>query len=154
MVTYAFCLLILLLYAAVIYGSFSRAWGIDFGFSLEWWRQMFTRGIESILDTTYLSIMATPVAVLLGMVVAFLVVRKRFSGKETLDFTSNLGGAIPGTILGIGFVLGFSTSPLGLAVFLYAALALLAVCLACRDWGGRLGVLAASTAMGVGLKLI
>jgi iron(III) transport system permease protein len=153
-VTYAFCLLILLLYAAVIWGSFSRAWGIDFGFSLEWWRQMFTRGIESILDTTYLSILATPVAVLLGMVVAFLVVRKRFSGKETLDFTSNLGGAIPGTILGIGFVLAFSTAALGLAVFLYVLLALLAASLVCRGWGSRLGVLAVSTATGVGLKLL
>jgi len=154
LLTYAFCLLILLLYAAVIYGSFSRAWGIDFGFSLEWWRQMFSRGIESILDTTYLSILATPVAVLLGMVVAFLVVRKRFSGKEALDFTSNLGGALPGTILGIGFVLAFSTAPLGLAAFLYAVLALLAVGLACRGWKSRLGVLAASTAAGVGLKLL
>ncbi len=152
--TYAFCLLILLLYAAVIWGSFSRAWGIDFGFSLEWWKQMFSRGIESILDTTYLSILATPVAVLLGMVVAFLVVRKRFSGKEVLDFTSNLGGAIPGTILGIGFVLAFSTGATGLAVFLYVLLALLAVSLACRGWGSRLAVLAVSTAAGVGLKLL
>jgi len=154
LLTYAFCLLILLLYAAVIYGSFSRAWGIDFGFSLEWWKQMFSRGIESILDTTYLSVLATPVAVLLGMVVAFLVVRKRFSGKEVLDFTSNLGGAIPGTILGIGFVLAFSTAALGLAVFVYVLLALLAVSLACRGWGSRLGVLAVSTAAGVGLKLL
>jgi iron(III) transport system permease protein len=153
LVTYAFCLLILLLYAAVIWGSFSRAWGIDFGFSLEWWRQMFTRGIESILDTTYLSLLATPVAVLLGLVVAFLVVRKAFSGKEVLDFTSNLGGAIPGTILGIGFVLAFSTAALGLAVFLYVLLALLAASLVCRDWGSRLVVLAVSTAAGVGLKL-
>ena len=45
------------------------------------------------------------------MVIAFLVVRKRFSGKEVLDFTSNLGGAVPGTILGIGFILAFNTSP-------------------------------------------
>jgi iron(III) transport system permease protein len=154
MLTYAFCLLILLLYVAVIYGSFSRAWGIDFGLSLEWWRQMFTRGIESILDTTYLSILATPVAVLLGMMVAFLVVRKRFTGKETLDFTSNLGGAIPGTILGIGFVLAFSTGALGLAVFLYVLLALLAVSLVCRGWAGRLGALAVSTAAGLGLKTL
>ena len=47
------------------------------------------------------------------MVIAFLVVRKRFSGKEVLDFASNLGGAVPGTILGIGFVLAFSTSRRG-----------------------------------------
>ncbi len=115
-VTYLVCALILTLYIAIMYGSFSTAWGIDYSFTLEWWKQMFARGIESILDTTFLSIIATPIAVLLGMVVAFLVVRKNFAGKEIVDFTSNLGGAVPGTILGIGFVLAFSTSP-GILVF-------------------------------------
>ena len=115
--TYLVCALILTLYIAIMYGSFSKAWGIDYSFSLEWWKQMFARGIESILDTTFLSIIATPIAVLLGMVVAFLVVRKNFAGKEVVDFTSNLGGAVPGTILGIGFVLAFSTSP-SLLVFI------------------------------------
>ncbi|MCX7786807.1 MAG: ABC transporter permease subunit [Spirochaetes bacterium] len=121
-VTYLVSGLIVILYVAIIYGSFSKAWGIDYSFSLEWWKQMFQRGIESILDTTFLSILATPIAVLLGMIVAFLVVRKQFSGKQALDFTSNLGGAVPGTILGIGFVLAFSTPPWFLVVFMYVVL--------------------------------
>lgn len=37
-VSYAVCLLIVILYAAIIYGSFSKAWGIDYSFSLEWWK--------------------------------------------------------------------------------------------------------------------
>ena len=69
---------------------------------------MAARGVESILDTTFLSAYATPLAALTGMVIAFLVVRRQFSGKAGLDFVSNLGGAVPGTILGIGFVLAFS----------------------------------------------
>lgn len=121
-VTYLVSGLIVILYVAIIYGSFSKAWGIDYSFSLEWWKQMFARGIESILDTTFLSILATPIAVLLGMIVAFLVVRKQFSGKQALDFTSNLGGAVPGTILGIGFVLAFSTPPWFLVIFMYVVL--------------------------------
>lgn len=151
--TYAFCLLIVVLYAAVIYGSFCRSLGIDYSFSLEWWKQMFTRGIESILDTTFLSVVATPIAVLLGMVVAFLVVRKKFSGKEALDFGSNLGGAIPGTILGIGFVLAFSTPPRGLVIFLYAMLVLVAAGMMLPTWGARLLLLLVSTGLGLGLKL-
>ena len=101
----------ILLYATIIYGSFATAWGIDFTPTLEWWRLMVTRGVESVLDTTFLSAFATPIAALTGMMIAFLVVRKKFSGKDTLDFISNLGGAVPGTILGIGFVLAFSTPP-------------------------------------------
>lgn len=125
--TYLVCFLILILYIAIMYGSFSKAWGIDYSFSFEWWKQMFARGIESILDTTFLSIIATPIAVLLGMVVAFLVVRKNFMGKEVVDFTSNLGGAVPGTILGIGFVLAFSTSPRLLVYILFIVMLLFAL---------------------------
>ena len=126
-VTYIICILILTLYIAIMYGSFSKAWGIDYSFTFEWWKQMFARGTESILDTTFLSVLATPLAVLLGMVIAFLVVRKNFAGKEIVDFTSNLGGAVPGTILGIGFVLAFSTSPTILVFILFFVMILFAL---------------------------
>ena len=121
---YAFCALIVLLYLTIIYGSFSKSWGVDFTPTLQWWEQTVTRGIEAILDTTFLSILATPVAALTGMIIAFLVVRKQFSGKEVLDLGSNLGGAVPGTILGIGFVLAFSTPPLLVVTLVYIVLAL------------------------------
>ncbi len=136
--TYLVCILILILYIAIIYGSFSKAWGLDYSFSLEWWKQMFARGIESILDTTFLSIIATPIAVLLGMIVAFLVVRKKFMGKEVIDFTSNLGGAVPGTILGIGFVLAFSTSPRLLVYLLFVVMLLFALGVSLSDTKKRL----------------
>jgi iron(III) transport system permease protein len=121
-ITYAVCLLIVVLYAAIIWGSFSAAWGVDYTPTLLWWKQMLTRGVESILDTTFLSAYATPIAGLTGMVIAFLVVRKKFSGKDTVDFVSNLGGAVPGTILGIGFVLAFSTPPMFVVWVLYLLL--------------------------------
>jgi iron(III) transport system permease protein len=57
------------------------------------------------------------------MVIAFLVVRKKFAGKDAVDFISNLGGAVPGTILGIGFVLAFSTPPMFVVWVLYVLLA-------------------------------
>lgn len=69
---------------------------------------MFARGLEAILDTTFLSLYATPIAALLGMIIAYLVVRKKFVGKDILDFGSNIGGAVPGTIVGMGFILIFN----------------------------------------------
>ncbi len=122
--TYLTCLVIIALYLTIFYGSFSAAWGTDFSPTLRWWQHALERGVEAILDTTFLSALATPLAVLLGMVIAFLVVRKRFSGKETLDFVSNLGGAVPGTILGMGFILAFNTPKLVLVAFLYAIMAI------------------------------
>jgi iron(III) transport system permease protein len=59
-------------------------------------------------DTTLLSAIATPVAGLMGMLIAFLVVRRQFVGRELVDFTSVLGLAVPGTVVGIGFILAFN----------------------------------------------
>lgn len=153
-ITYACCALIALLYATVIFGSFSAAWGVDYTPTLRWWQHTVTRGIEAIMDTTFLSALATPVAALIGMVIAFLVVRKRFSGKNVLDFGSNLGGAVPGTILGIGFVLAFSTSPKELVVVVYAVLALFLVASTLERWRDRWLALLLGTAAGVGLSLL
>jgi iron(III) transport system permease protein len=159
------CLLIVVLYATIVYGSFAAAWGVDFSPTLKWWQLLVARGIESVLDTTFLSAFATPIAGLTGMVIAFLVVRKRFSGKDSLDFVSNLGGAVPGTILGIGFVLAFSTPPWFVTAILYGLLAFYLVSNLPRFHrsgrdddlsrrGFRLGLLLIGTAIGVGLALL
>ncbi len=127
LITYAVLALILILYLSIVVGSFSKVWGIDYTFTLEHWKMMLNRGNEAIMDTTFLSIMATPIAGLLGMVIAFLVVRKSFSGKDVVDFGSNLGAGVPGTILGIGFVLSFVTSPWLLVFGLYIVMSLFLV---------------------------
>ncbi|HNT77484.1 MAG TPA: iron ABC transporter permease [Anaerolineae bacterium] len=152
--TYLFCALIVLLYLAIIYSSFCQTWGVDFSLTLEWWQLMLTRGIEAVLDTTFLSLLATPFAVLIGMIIAFLVVRKRFSGKEALDFVSNLGGAVPGTILGIGFVLAFSTPPMIVVVLLYLVLAFFLARTLFHERRPQIIVLLLGSAVGVGLSFL
>jgi len=147
--TYLICAFVILLYVTIIYGSFSSTWGVDYTPSLRHWSLMVTRGVEAILDTTFLSAMATPLAAFLGMVIAWLVVRKIFSGKEALDFSSNLGGAVPGTILGIGFVMVFNKPPLALAVGVYALLAIFFVLVVGKNARERLIILLIGTAAGV-----
>jgi iron(III) transport system permease protein len=66
---------------------------------------------------------ATPIAGLIGMIIAFMVVRRTFVGKQTLDFVSNLGGAVPGTILGIGYIIVFIQAPWPAVILVYALLA-------------------------------
>lgn len=142
---------IILLYATIIYGSFSTAWGVNYAPTLKHWTMTVTRGVEAILDTTFLSVLATPFAAILGMITAWLVVRKKFTGKDALDFTSNLGGAVPGTILGIGFILAFNKPPLALAIAIYAILALFYAQVVGKDKVERLVILITGTALGVGL---
>lgn len=151
---YAMIAFILLLYATIVYGSFSTAWGVDFTPTLRHWEMTVTRGIEAILDTTFLSALATPFAAILGMIIAWLVVRKNFTGKAALDFTSNLGGAVPGTILGIGFVMAFNNPPLALAIGIYAVMAMFFAQVVGKTRWERIIILVVGTAIGVALNQV
>ncbi len=152
--TYAIIAFILLLYATIVYGSFSAAWGVDFTPTLKWWEMTVTRGIEAIMDTTFLSALSTPFAAILGMIIAWLVVRKNFTGKSVLDFTSNLGGAVPGTILGIGFVMAFNKPPLALTIVIYAVMALFFAQVIGKSRLERIIILVLGTAIGVAANQI
>jgi iron(III) transport system permease protein len=103
---------ILLVYVMIFIGAVTFVWGADFKLTFEHYLSAIDRGQKAILDTTILSAIATPITGLLGVVIAFLVVRKKFAWRETLDFTSMLGAAVPGTVLGIGFILAFNREPL------------------------------------------
>ncbi|MHB8133074.1 MAG: ABC transporter permease [Anaerolineaceae bacterium] len=153
-ITYLIIAFIILLYATIIYGSFSTAWGVNFAPTLKHWTLTVTRGVEAILDTTFLSAMATPFAAILGMIIAWLVVRKKFTGKDALDFTSNLGGAVPGTILGIGFVMAFNSPPMALAIGVYAVLALFFAQVVGKSASERIIILILGTALGVFLTRV
>jgi iron(III) transport system permease protein len=106
-----FSLLIFLIYGAVFVGAFTNLFGIDNTFTLEHFRfVLFGYGSKAMIDTSTLSLIATPVAGLFGILIAWLVVRKQFAGRSLLDFTSMLGIAVPGTVLGIGYVLAFRSA--------------------------------------------
>ena len=115
--------LVFILYFSILAGSFTRLWGIDSTLELGNYVTAFTRGLNAVLSTTFLSAVATPIAGLVGMVIAFLVVRRIFAGKQTLDFVSDLGGAVPGTILGIGYIIVFIQAPWFAVVLVFVLLA-------------------------------
>jgi iron(III) transport system permease protein len=101
--------LILLIYGFIFVGAVTKVWGINYGLTLEHFHfVLFGYGSEAMTDTTLLSAIAMPVASLMGMLIAFLVVRRRFAGRNLVDFASMLGLAVPGTVVGIGFILAFN----------------------------------------------
>ena len=106
------CLFILMFYGVIIVGSFIKLWGLDYSLTLQHFKYSFDVGMETLYKTLLLAAIATPITSLLGMVIAFLVVRKRFPGKHLLEFLSLLSYAIPGTAIGIGYILAFNKPPL------------------------------------------
>ena len=109
---YAISTIVLALYILIPIGSFIKLWGINYSLTLDHYRYAFGVGSKAIFDTTWLSLIATPITGLLGLVIAFLVVRKRFIGKGFINFASLLSIAVPGTVVGVGYILAFNTPPI------------------------------------------
>ena len=147
-------ILVLALYLSIVGGSLTRLWGIDNSISFQYYAVAFNRGLEAIIDTTFLSAIATPVAGLIGMLVAFMTIRKKFSGKEGLDFVSNLGGAVPGTILGIGYIIAFIQAPWWALLIVYGLLAFYLGSSSTKSMSGRLLVIAGGTGLGLLLTFL
>lgn len=123
-----FCFLVtamvLAIYVLIPIASFIKMWGVDYSFTTAHYRHAWDVGFNAIRDTTLLSIIATPIAGILGMIVAYLVVRKKFIGRGFINFASLLSIAVPGTVIGIGYILTFNEPPIpitGTAAILIAA---------------------------------
>jgi iron(III) transport system permease protein len=113
---FAFCILIavsiILLYGTVLVGAFVKTWGLNYQFTLDHFKYVFSLGWDPMKNSIILAIVATPITGLMGMIIAFLVIRKEFMGKRFMEFTSMLTFAIPGTVLGIGYIMAFNQKPI------------------------------------------
>lgn len=107
-----FSAFILIMYGTVLAGCLTKNWGIDYSFSLDAFRYVWEVGRSSIADTITLSAIATPITAVIGLISAYLVIRKSFVGKKFLDLFAMLPLALPGTAIGIGYVLAFNSYPI------------------------------------------
>ena len=64
-----------------------------------------------------------------GLLVAYLLNRQQFAGKGAFEFVTMLSFAMPGTVVGIGYILAFNAPPIELA---YSGIILVA-CFVFRD---------------------
>ncbi|MDR1107492.1 MAG: iron ABC transporter permease [Spirochaetaceae bacterium] len=104
--------LILLVYITILWGAFAKTWGNDNSLTFNNFRYVFRVGFKAVRDTLIIAGLSTPISGILGMIVAFLVVRKRFMGRKYMEFSSMLSFAVPGTVIGIGYILAFNQPPL------------------------------------------
>jgi iron(III) transport system permease protein len=101
---------VLLFYGMVFYGSFQKLWGVDSTLTLANYVQMWRVGKGYIFDSLIIASIVTPITGFFGMFIAFLITRKNFPGKNLMEFSSMLTFAVPGTVVGIGYVVAFNTT--------------------------------------------
>ncbi len=116
----------LVVYATIFYGSFVRLWGVDFtltfhhyvtAFSVGWtefgihWRGS---AWNSFWTTMQIALISAPLTAAIGLLTAWLLVRQSFAGKNAFEFGTMLSFAIPGTIIGVSYVIAFNVPPIEL----------------------------------------
>ena len=102
-------LFVLLLYVMVPFGALFKLWGRNYSLTWKWFDYMFrTSGIKAFKDSFVLSLIAAPLTALLSMIISYLVVKKKFKAKGFIEFVSMLAMAVPGTVLGIGYIRGYA----------------------------------------------
>jgi iron(III) transport system permease protein len=107
-----FAALAALLYGSILFGSFVKLWGIDNTFTLRNYQDLMSHGIPVLFDTMRLSLLAAIPSAGLGLLIAYLTLRHRFFGRTALEFSAMLSYAIPGTVMGIGYILAFNAGAL------------------------------------------
>ena len=104
-------LFVILMYICVPIGACFPTWGYKFTpLTLKWFGQVFSKykGFKAFKDSFVLSLIASPITALLSMIISYLVVKRKFKAKGFIEAVSMLAMAVPGTVLGVGYIRGFS----------------------------------------------
>ena len=129
-------ILTITVYTMALAGAFVRVWGRDWtptlshfqrAFALEWTadgRMLFSGGAwHSLVTTIQLAAIAAPITAGIGLLAAWLLTRQRFAGRTALEFSLMLTFAVPGTVIGVAYILTYNVPPLeitGTAMILIA----------------------------------
>lgn len=117
-------LMTVMVYATIVYGSFVKLWGVDTSLTLDHYKQAFAIGWnefglhwrgsawDSFWTTLWIAIVSAIPTALIGLLTAYLLVRQRFAGKNAFEFGTMLSFAIPGTVIGVSYVLAFNIPPI------------------------------------------
>lgn len=119
-------LLTLVIYGTILYASFVKLWGVDFSLTFAHYRTAFAVGWgefglqwrgsawASFWTTIWIALLAAPLTAAVGLLTAWLLVRQDFPGKRAFEFGTMLSFAIPGTVIGVSYVIAFNVPPLEL----------------------------------------
>ena len=113
-------------YSMIAFGSVVKLWGYDNTFTFAHYIRAFGikitehgwrfKGVawDSYFTTLQIATIAAPLTAIVGLGTAYLLVRQRFWGKEAFEFSTMLSFAIPGTVIGVSYILAFNFPPIEL----------------------------------------
>jgi iron(III) transport system permease protein len=122
----AWTLFTLVVYFIIIYGSFIETWGLKNTFTFKHYVSSFgiawtERGLhfrgaawDSFWTTLQIAAISAPLTAAIGLITAYLLVRQRFAGRNFFEFATMLSFAVPGTVIGVSYIIAFNVPPIEL----------------------------------------
>jgi len=120
-----FVVMSLIVYGMILFGGFVETWGYKHNFTLKhyiaefsiYWSEEFGLMWEgaawnSFWTTLQISVISAPLTAGLGLLTAYILVRQKFWGKDIFEFLTMLSFAVPGTVIGVGYILAFNIPPI------------------------------------------
>lgn len=97
------------LFVVIFFAAFVKVMGVNNTFTLEHFATH--TGWSAVYNSVKISFFAALLATVISVVQGYLLERKEVPAKKLIEFTSLFGLAIPGTVMGIGYVLTFNGPP-------------------------------------------
>jgi len=125
----------IVIYGMILFGGFVKTWGLDNSLTLEHYARAFSvemrdgalawTGVawNSFWTTIEIALISAPLTAAVGLLTAYLIVRQKFAGRNVFEFALMMSFAIPGTVIGISYIMAFNLPPLemtGTALILIA----------------------------------
>ena len=144
----------IVVYCMILFGGFVNIWGLDHTFTFKHYITAFSvswtdggllwtgAAWDSFWTTISIATISAPLTAAVGLLTAYVLVRQTFAGKDLFEFGTMLSFAIPGTVIGVSYILAFNVPPIELT----GTGAILVLCFVFRNMpvGVRAGVAAMS----------
>jgi iron(III) transport system permease protein len=103
---------ILYFYVLLFYASIVVALGANHAWTWRHYQVIFTEGLKAIHDTLIIAGAGMPLGGLYGILLGYLVAKKIFPGRQAMEIVSMINYSLPGTIVGIAYLIAFNDPPL------------------------------------------
>jgi len=116
-------ILILYFYVLLFYASIVKAFGANYQITLKHYIVVFTEGLKAIKDTLFIATIGMLLGGVYGVVVGYLVSKKTFISRSAMEIVSMINYSLPGTIVGIAYLIAFNNPPImitGTAIIIIA----------------------------------
>lgn len=105
-----------IIYSSIFIGGFVVNWGADYTPTLRYYDELWGRGMRSggwpsYINTILFATIAAPLTAIMGILIAYVTTRRRFYGRGIIEFGSMISFAIPGTVIGVSYIIAFNTPP-------------------------------------------